>query len=276
MIPAMQYELGIIGAGNMAEAIARGVIRGGVFAASQMLAADVAPVRRDLFSHQLGIQTTPDNAEVARRSRRLLLSVKPHQMADVLGPIGSVLDPGALVISIAAGISTAAIEKALGDDRPRRVIRAMPNTPMMVGDGVVAIARGRHATADDAGLATRIFATAASVAEVDESLMDAVTALSGSGPAYFYYLVEHMIAAGVEMGLTPEQADAMAKKTALGAARLLIDSTDTPAELRRKVTTPGGTTAAALDTFEKANMGKTIVAALKAAADRGREMGRTK
>jgi pyrroline-5-carboxylate reductase len=268
----MPYELAILGAGNMAEAITRGIITTGVLDPAQIIASDVSRERRDLFQTQLDVRTTDDNPEAAHDARIVLLSVKPQQMARVLQGLESVLRADVLIVSIAAGISTTFIEKHLGTI-PRRVIRAMPNTPMLVGEGMVALARGIHATETDIATARKLFESAASVIEVREDQIDAVTALSGSGPAYFFFLVEHMIRAGVEMGLSAEQAHQLATKTALGAAKMLTTSNDSPQDLRRKVTSPGGTTHAAITFMESKQMPTTIVDALKAAQTRGRELG---
>jgi pyrroline-5-carboxylate reductase len=270
--PAMTYELGIIGAGNMAEAIARGVIASGLYLPQQIFAADPSAARLDLFRNELGVRTTDDNAEVAQHSRILLLSVKPQMMRTALEQLRSAITADALLISIAAGISTALIETAIGTDRRPRVIRCMPNTPMLVGAGMSALSRGRHATDDDLARATRIFSAAGQVLTVDESHMDAVTAVSGSGPAYFFFLVEQMIAAGVSLGLTDTQARQLAAQTALGAATMLTTTPDTPAELRRKVTSPNGTTHAAI-TYLESNGWPTITAdAVRAAAKRSAEL----
>jgi pyrroline-5-carboxylate reductase len=269
----MSCELAIIGAGNMAEAIARGVLDDGLFHAGSLVAADVSAERRDLFQRSLGIRAVADNAEAVRGAKRVLLSVKPQQMGAALAALGPALDRGALVISIAAGISTAYIERHLGRDLSWRVIRTMPNTPMLVGEGIVGICPGANATAEDVVDARRIFEAAASVIEVSEDQIDAVTAVSGSGPAYFFYLVEQMIRAGVELGLTPEQAHRLATRTALGAAKMLTHGTEAPQELRRKVTSPGGTTQAAITHMESAGVGVAIVDALKAADRRSKELG---
>ncbi|MDB5173957.1 MAG: proC [Phycisphaerales bacterium] len=270
----MTYELGIIGAGNMAEAIARGVIRAGLFGPGQIIASDVSPQRRELFDQELKVRAVEENAEVARQSKVLLLSVKPQQMQAALAGIGAVADADTLVISIAAGIGSHYIEQHLGAGRAWRVIRTMPNTPMLVGEGMVGLARGAQATAQDVAIARRIFESAATVIEVAEEKIDAVTALSGSGPAYFFYLVENMVKAGVAMGLTPEQSHQLATRTALGAAKMLTTSADSPQELRRKVTSPGGTTHAAITHLDGQNVGPAIVDAVLAAERRGKELGR--
>ena len=274
-IPAdLTYELGIIGAGNMAEAIARGVIRSTLLRPDQIIAADVSAERRAIFESQLQVRAVEGNAEVARQSQVLVLSVKPQQMEDALAAMKEAITPDVLVISIAAGISSAYIEERLDAARPWRVIRTMPNTPMLVGEGMVALARGRHATGDDVARARRIFESAAAVIEVTEDKIDAVTAVSGSGPAYVFYLVEQMIAAGVELGLTPEQARELASRTALGTARMLATSSDSPEELRRKVTSPRGTTEAAIAHLDSCSVARAIIDAIKAAERRSKELGR--
>jgi pyrroline-5-carboxylate reductase len=269
----MSYELGIIGAGNMAEAIVRGVLHAGRLAADQVIAADTAPARRELFQNQLHIRAVEDNTEVARQSRVILLSVKPQQSQAALAGIGSVLAGDALVISIMAGISTRFIESSLGGGKPWRIIRTMPNTPMLVGEGVVGLAAGRNATAEDVAHARHIFEAAADVVEVSEDKIDAVTAVSGSGPAYFFLLVEQMIDAGTQLGLTADQAKTLAVKTALGAATMMTNSTDSPQELRRKVTSPGGTTQAAITHMQSQNVPQAIIDAIKSAEKRSKELG---
>ncbi len=269
----MSYALGIIGAGNMAEAIVRGVVRAHVLKNSDIIAADVSSARRDLFTSELHVSAIEDPAAVANQSRTILLSVKPQQMAAVLATLSPVMAPDTLVISIAAGISSAFIEKHLGVGKAWRVIRTMPNTPMLVGEGMVALAAGKNTTAEDLATARQLFESAASVIEVREDQIDAVTAVSGSGPAYFFFLVEQMIAAGVELGLSPDEAHQLATKTALGAAKMLTTSTDSPAELRRKVTSPGGTTHAAITHLQNQHADRAIIDALKAAERRGKELG---
>jgi pyrroline-5-carboxylate reductase len=269
----MQYELAIIGAGNMAEAIVRGVTAKGVLRPDQIIAADVVPQRRAIFEQQLGITAVTDNVEAAKQARMLLLSVKPQQMPIALAGIGAAITEETLVISIAAGISTSYIQTHLGGQKSWRIVRSMPNTPMLVGEGMVALARGQHATHDDVASARHLFEAAADVIEVDESKMDTVTAVSGSGPAYFFLLIEQMIKAGIELGLTPEQASKLATKTAAGAAKMLVQSNEPPESLRKKVTSPGGTTQAAITHMESFNWPAITVDAIKAAEKRGRELG---
>jgi pyrroline-5-carboxylate reductase len=268
----MSYELAVIGAGNMAEAIARGLLRGGIFKPEQIIAADVSLQRRELFTNELKIRTMESSPEAAGQARIVLLSVKPQNMAQLLADLSRTIRDDALVISIAAGISTKTIEKGLAP-KNCRVIRTMPNTPMLVGEGMVAMAPGSRASQKDLDEARRIFSPAATVIDVTEDKIDAVTALSGSGPAYFFFLVENMIRAGIEMGLTPQESHTLATKTALGASKMLTTSPDSPAELRRKVTSPKGTTYEAITHMEQHQMPQIIVDALKAAQRRGRELG---
>jgi len=269
----MKYEMGMIGAGNMAEAIVRGVLRAGIFAAGQIVVSDVSPQRRGLFEKQLTVRAVEDNSAVARESKVVVLSIKPQKMAEALSGIGQVLRDQSLVISIMAGISTAKIEAQLGAAKSWRIVRCMPNTPMLVGEGMAVISAGGNAAAEDLAMARRIFQSSATVLELPESMLDAVTAISGSGPAYFFFLVEQMIKGGVEMGFTPEQAHLLATRTASGAAKMMISSKDSPEELRRKVTSPGGTTQAAIETMQSRYVPDAIVAALKHAAQRSRELG---
>jgi pyrroline-5-carboxylate reductase len=265
----MRYELGILGAGNMA----RGVLHSGLFAASAIIASDVNAARREVFSRQLGIQTTESNAEVASQSSILLVSVKPYQVKELLGQLGNVMNEQTLVVSIAAGVKAASIESALGHGRKWRVVRTMPNTPMLVGEGMVAISAGTYANTDDLATARRIFESAARVLQVHETMLDAVTAVSGSGPAYLFYLVENMIEAGTQLGLTREQSATLAIQTCAGAVKMLAETNESPAELRRRVTTPNGTTHAAISHMESKSVGPTIIEAIKAAAKRSAEMG---
>lgn len=266
----MDFELGIIGAGNMAEAIARGLLDSNVFTPRQIIATDVAPERRELFQQSLGIECIDDPIRVARDSRLILLALKPQTMNSVLEAIGPTARNDATIVSIAAGIPTQTIEKYLS---PRPVVRTMPNTPLMVGLGAVAMAPGRHATGTHLALARRLFEGVAKVVEVREDQLDAVTALSGSGPAYFFFLVEQMVKAGIEMGLDPTIAHQLATQTARGAGKMLATSLDSPAELRRKVTSPGGTTQAAIQHMQAQGLDQIVIDALKAAERRGKELG---
>jgi len=265
-------QLGFIGAGNMAEAIARGILRAGVLEPGDMLAADPQEARRRWFEKELKIPTCAENEEVAARAPVIVLAVKPQRIDKALAPAGSRLGPNKLVISVCAGISTAHIERLVAEGT--RVVRSMPNTPMLVGCGIVAISSGRHATDEDLATAERLLGAAAEVIRIPEAGMDAVTAVSGSGPAYFLYLVELLTAAGVELDLPERTARRLARMTFEGTAKLLAESGEEPEDLRKKVTSPGGTTEAAIRTFDALGFKKMVAEAVKAARDRGRELGR--
>lgn len=270
----MNQRLGFIGAGNMAEAIARGVLTGKLYRPEDILAADVSPQRRAYFADQLKIRAMDQAIPVVTQCQTVLLCVKPQQMPELLASLRDFVTPQHLLLSIAAGISTRYIEQNLDPGKNIRVVRAMPNTPMLVGQGMVAICPGAHATTQDLATARNIYQSSAAVVEVQESQLDAVTAVSGSGPAYVFFLVEQMIQAGIELGLDPQTAHQLATRTALGAATMLCNSADSPAELRRKVTSPGGTTLAAITHMQQQNLPQTIVDALKAAARRSQELGK--
>ncbi len=270
----MAFDLAIVGAGVMAEAIVRGIISTGTLKAGQIIAADISQPRRELFQSQLGIKAAPEAAEAVGGTGIVLLCVKPQQMEAVLRDLSPAISDTSLLISIAAGIGTGFIEKTLGADRKWRVIRAMPNTPMLVGCGMVVIAPGANASSGDLATARKLFESGAKVLETTEDKMDAVTAISGSGPAYFFFLTEQMIQAGTEMGLSPQEARTLAIQTAAGAAKMMSNSSDSPQEHRRRVTTPNGTTHAAISHLESQQWPKITVDALKSAAKRSAEMGK--
>lgn len=264
----MQIQLGpiaFIGAGNMAEAIARALARIGV-PAGMMGACDVAAPRRELFA-AMGVGAVESVDQLDPGADVVLLATKPQQMADALKEARRFTR--ATFISIAAGIKTEFIERHVGE---RPVVRVMPNTPLMVGAGATAIAPGRFADESALAKADFIFRSSGIVVRVREDQLDAVTALSGSGPAYFFFLVEQMVRAGVEMGLDPQVAHELATQTAFGAGQML--RTDVaPAELRRRVTSPGGTTQAAIEHMQSREFEAIVVDALKAAERRGKELG---
>lgn len=270
----MQYTLGFLGAGNMAEAIAKAAIDKGVLTPAQMIAADPAAARREVFT-EMGIAATADNAQVISQSRQVMLAVKPQMMKAAAVDLarGGTGEP--VVLSIMAGITIAKLNAAITDagGRPMRIVRVMPNTPMMVGQGMAAIATGAGTLPGDDDLAMRIFSAGGKAVRVEESLIDAVTAVSGSGPAYVFYLAQAMEQAAAELGLG-EHSRLLVAQTILGAAHLLLASPDTPAELRRKVTSPGGTTEAAVRHFDANQMMQVIVDAVKAAERRSKELGR--
>jgi len=263
--------IGFIGAGNMAEAMARGLV-GADFPGKRLFAADPSASRRTLFHSEIGAETVNSNVELIERSDVIVLAVKPQILPDVLKNISRRLTTDKLIISIAAGISAKFIESMVSLDI--HVVRVMPNTPMLVGKGMVAIASGKYATGNDLVLARDIFSVAARVVTVDESKMDAVTAISGSGPAYFFFFIEALRDAGVKEGLDEADALVLATYTAEGAARMLIETDRSPEELRRMVTSPNGTTYAAITMMQSLHVKENINRGVKAAANRSRELGK--
>jgi pyrroline-5-carboxylate reductase len=281
-------KLGFIGGGNMAEALLRGLLAKKLFKASELIVSDVVPERRRKLARALKIATTADNLEVLAKARALVLAVKPQQIDAVLNEIASAIAEGGatragekriaqkdrLFISIAAGITLSRLERALG---PRaRIVRVMPNAPAMVGRGMAAIVGASGASKADRAFALRLFrAVGDAVALEDEALLDVVTALSGSGPAYVYLFVKAMADAATSLGLPQELALRMALKTVEGAEYNMRISRLGPDELIRMVASPGGTTEAALKRFAAANFSDIVANAVKAAAERSRELGRS-
>ncbi len=261
-----------IGAGNMAEALARGLLGARAAKPQDLFVTDVAPARLAHFRERYGIAGGTDNAAAARTAAALVLAVKPQTMAEVCRGLAGALERDPLVVSIAAGVPTARIEEWLGG--APRVVRAMPNTPALVGAGVAALAPGRRATPEDLARAERLLGAVGAVVRVEEAAMDAVTAVSGSGPAYVFYLAEAMRSAAERLGLTPEVARTLVERTIAGAGRLLSESGAAPEELRRRVTSKGGTTEAAVGVLDARGVRAAIEEAVAAAAARSREMAR--
>jgi pyrroline-5-carboxylate reductase len=264
------YQLGVIGAGNMAEALLRGALAAKVLDARFVLVSDVSPARRDLFTREFKVAAVDDNAAAAA-CPRLLLAVKPQIMPAVLETVARVINAETLVISIAAGIRTAQIAAQLAGRG--RIVRVMPNTPLMAGMGATALAGGAGATPEDLDWTGRLFASCGIAVVVSEREMDAVTAVSGSGPAYFFYLLEAMTAAGQAEGLDEATALQLAIQTCRGAGELLFRTGQKPQAARAKVTSPNGTTQAAIEALDKAGVKDALVAAIRRAAERSRELG---
>jgi pyrroline-5-carboxylate reductase len=267
-----RFRVGFVGSGNMAEAICRSMINDAFYKPIQIAAYDASEERRKYFHDKFGVYVCKSNVELVDNSEHILLAVKPQVMPKVLEEIKPAIGPGQKIISIAAGISTKYIETSL--DRSVPVVRVMPNTPLMVGAGTIALAAGQYAGQDDLNFARTLFAASGVVITLEERLIDAVTAISGSGPAYFFYFIEAMVQAGIEMGLTPEHARILACNTALGSAKMVTTLSDSPAELRRKVTSPAGTTEAAIKVMDQTGMKQHFIDAMNAAAARSRELGK--
>lgn len=267
---ASDKTIGFIGAGNMAEAMIRGLLRGGDFAIAQIAASGPREERMRELRDTYGIYATTDN-KVPAASEIVVLSVKPQILSRVLDDVGSTISPDALVISIAAGVPVAAIQVRLATGT--RVVRAMPNTPALVDAAATAIARGEFARESDLEDAKRIFDAIGTTVVLDESLMDAVTGLSGSGPAYVFLILEALSDAGVKVGLSRRTAQLLAAQTVLGSAKLLIETNEHPGRLKDMVTSPGGTAITGLHTLEHGGVRTTLMNAVEAATRRSRELG---
>lgn len=261
--------IGFIGGGNMAEAIIKGLLAGGV-PADVIMVAEPLPLRRNFLSAEYAAVVSDDNLDVARKADIIILAVKPQMAGSVLSALEPAIFPGRLLISIMAGISTTFIENAL--TKGLHVVRAMPNTPALIQSAATAICAGRNVDDVDMAVARSVFEQVGTVAEVAEKLMDAVTGLSGSGPAYVYTFIEALSDAGVKNGLARETATELALQTVLGAARMLLETGEHPALLREKVTSPGGTTIAAMHALEKGAFRGVVINAVDAACAKAREL----
>lgn len=266
----MDSRFAFLGAGNMAEAIINGLIRAGA-KADRITATVRRPERIAELEKKPGIRATTDNVAAARDADVVVLSVKPQAMSKLTTLIAPVIDSKKLVISIAAGVPIAAIAKRLG--KGARVVRVMPNTPALVGLGATAISGGENATPDDLAFVQKMFDLVGITTLVDEQLLDAVTGLSGSGPAYVFLMIEAMSDAGVKVGLSRHVALKLAAQTVLGSAKLLLETGAHPGHLKDQVTSPGGTAIAGLHTLEAGGLRTTLIDAVEAATKRAKELG---
>lgn len=268
-----QLEIAFIGAGNMASSIIGGLIEQGM-SASQLRAADPFPESLQRLRDATGIVTHTDNNAAIEGANVVILAVKPQVMAEVLADISAtVARQNTLVISIAAGITIASMERGLGDSTA--IVRCMPNTPALLQAGATALYANPHTRDDQVAAAQQILAAVGTTSWVDEEpQLDAVTALSGSGPAYFFLFMEAMMNAGVKLGLDADTSRQLAIQTGLGACRMAAEGEVDLLELRRRVTSPGGTTQAAVESFEAQDLRGIIETAMQAALDRAQEMAR--
>ena len=269
---ALGKTIAFLGAGNMAEALVKGLLRARVAGPAEILCTDRRADRLADLSRLYGVRTSPDNRAAAAEAAIVVLSVKPQVMNKLLAEIAPALDGSKLVISIAAGVPLAAIERRVGHGV--RLVRTMPNTPALVGAGATAISLGEHATDADLAQARALFDAVGRTAVVDEPLLDAVTGLSGSGPAYIFLVIEALADAGVKVGLDRRTAQDLAAQTVLGSAQLLIETGEHPGRLKDQVTSPGGTAIAGLHTLEAGGLRTTLMNAVEAATKRSHELGR--
>jgi pyrroline-5-carboxylate reductase len=264
-------RLGFLGAGNMAGALILGLLHGKVLPPERIVASDVKAERLEQLAHEHKIRTTMDNHALLRESDVIVLAVKPQAIDKVLTEIGADVRPDQLVVSIAAGVPIEALEGRL--PRGSRVVRAMPNTPATVQAGATAIAGGEHASQDDLRVARELFEAVGRVVTLDEVLIDAVTGLSGSGPAYVMLIIEALADGGVKVGLHRDTALTLAAQTVFGSAKLLLETGEHPGRLKDMVTSPGGTAIAGLHTLESGALRKTLIDAVEAATKRAGELG---
>ena len=264
-------RLAVLGAGQMGGALVRGWVQAGTLAGENVRLYDVNGQAARALAEATGATAAQTPVEAVSGANLVLVSVKPYVVAQSLAETAGGLPPECLVVSVAAGVRLAALESALPPSQP--VIRVMPNTPALVGEGASAFCRGEAATDEHAALVSHLFGAVGKAFEVTETQLDAVIGVSGSGPAYFYLIIEALSDGGVRAGLPRDVARTLAAQTALGAAKMILETGQHPAALKDAVTTPGGTTIAALEVLEKAGLRGTLIEAVRAAAERAREMG---
>ena len=265
-------KIAILGSGNMGEALVSGLIVSESSEPENIICTDIRKEKLDEIRREYGVRTTTDNIKAVVESDIIVYAVKPQIIAAVLKETAKKLDMSKLVISIAAGVPMAAIESCL--DKDLRLIRVMPNIAASVNEAASAIAAGAHATKEDIDLALAIFnSIGKSIFLKENYLMDAITGLSGSGPAYIFLIVDALADAGVKMGLARQEALFLSTQTVLGAAKLLLETQEHPGQLKDKVTSPGGTAIAGLATLEEGGLRTTLIRAVEAATNRSKELG---
>ena len=270
---ATLLNVGFIGAGKMATALARGFIRAEIVSPKEITASDPFDTARKSFAAAIGAKTVVANLDVAKAATVLILATKPDQVAAALAEISSAFSKNHLLISIAAGVTLAKLEGAL--PAGARVIRVMPNTPALVGAGASAFALGKSATAADGELARKLLSAVGVALQVKESLLDAVTGLSGSGPAYVYQFIEALSDGGVASGLPRDIATRLAAQTVLGGAKMVLETGQHPGALKDQVTSPGGTTIEGLHELEKGKMRAAVMSAVRAATEKSKKLGQS-
>ena len=272
-----ENRFGFIGAGRMATALAKGFVEQGLATAHQLVASDPLPGAAEAFQRATGGRIVSDNLSVASETNCVFLAVKPQQMADVLAQLAGRLSERHLVVSVAAGVPLATISRVLGIGigTGPRLVRVMPNTPCLIGQGASAYCLGPGAKSDDGQLVGKLLESVGLAFQVDEKLLDAVTGLSGSGPAFVYLRIEALSDGGVQMGLPRGLALALAAQTVRGAAELVLSSEEHPAALKDQVASPGGTTIAGLRALEAGAVRDALMAAVEAATRRSAELGKS-
>ena len=268
---ATPLKIGFLGAGKMATALARGFVRAELATPKEIIASDPHDAARKNFAAEIGAKSSISNADVAKFALILILATKPDQVPAALAEVRKEFTAKHLLISIAAGVTLAKLESALPADA--RVIRVMPNTPALVGAGTSAFALGKSATAADGELAKKLLTAVGEAFHVKEALLDAVTGLSGSGPAYVYQFIEALSDGGVASGLPRDIATKLAAQTVLGAAKMVLETGQHPGALKDQVTSPGGTTIEGLHELEKGRLRAIVMSAVRAATDKSKKLG---
>ncbi len=264
-------KIGFLGAGKMAAALAKGFLKAGLAVPDGLIASDPYPAARESLARETGMKTTAVNGDVLRAAPIIVLAVKPDQVASVLAEVRPAFTAEHLLISIAAGVPLARLEAALPGGA--RVVRVMPNTPALVGASASGFALGQGTRPGDTALVEQLLSSVGLAVSVKESLLDAVTGLSGSGPAYVFLMIEALSDGGVAAGLPREVATRLAAQTLLGSARLLLETGQHPGALKDMVTSPGGTTIEGLHELEKAGVRGALINAVRAAADKSKKLG---
>ncbi len=264
-------QVGFVGAGNMGEALIKGLLNGHLCRPEQITCSDIRPERLKTIKKAYGVKTTSSNSEVVKHSDIVVLAVKPQILKQVVVDIGKYFEPSKLVISIAAGVAMESIEYCAKQEL--KLIRVMPNICVSVGEGISAIAAGKHATKEDLSVAKAIFDSAGKSLFIEEYLLDAVTGLSGSGPAYIFLIIDALADAGVKVGLARSDALLLASQTVLGSAKMLIETGEHPGRLKDSVTSPGGTSIAGLHALEEGGVRTTLIKAVEVATQRSKVLG---
>ncbi|MBS3918467.1 MAG: pyrroline-5-carboxylate reductase [Deltaproteobacteria bacterium] len=264
-------QIGFVGSGNMGEALIHGLLHGHLCRPEQILCSDVRPERLKAVREQYGVRGTSHNPEVVKQSDIIVLAVKPQIMKQVVEELAKHLDLSKLIISIAAGVPLDAIESCA--KKELKLIRVMSNICVSVREGVSAIAGGKHASKEDLMMAKTIFDSVGKSIFIEEYLLDAVTGLSGSGPAYIFLIIDALADAGVKVGLSRDDSLILASQTVLGAAKMLIETGEHPGKLKDMVTSPGGTAIAGLHTLEQGGLRTTMINAVEVATGRSKALG---
>ena len=266
-----EKKIGIIGTGNMGEALIDGLLHSRSSVPENIICSDVKKEKLKSVREKYGITSKTNNPDVVKASDIIIYAIKPQIMTKILKETADFLDSSKIIISIAAGVPLSAIESCL--NKELRLVRVMPNIAAFVREGASAIAPGRHTSEGDLKIAKAVFDSVGKSVIIEESLMDAITGLSGSGPAYIFLIVDALADAGVKMGIARDDALFLSSQTVLGAAKLLMDTKEHPGKLKDKVTSPGGTAIVGLHTLEEGGLRTTLINAVEAATNRAKELG---